>query len=1173
MATTNIKKSISVSVSGIKEFVSGSKESAKNLELAKQKAQQLTEALQAAAKDASKSSAEVAKLEKALARANDRVQQLEKAGSGMSDAFSKFGGAATALAGGISAAKEAWGTFNDETKTAGEKVTELADQASSVLMGLGPYGAAAALAIQGLSYAWSYFNQEAEEAAQIQREVDEVTDNLTKSIVEEVVALDSLQVQLTDTNLSYTERKDLLDEIQSKYGKYIENLKLENMSLDDQVRALDRIREKMIENMIQKGIQQAQAEQMTRMLNAQINMELALEEGRKKSSSANTARYNKAAEELEDARKKYDMITNSASKLEDQIKKTVGAQRGIGGIFFDLRIGVQAAKEQAAAKAAEEAAKAAQAQAAASQNMAASQKTAVELLREQLDILKAMAKISAQRQADITSALEMGNFDEAQKLLDMDMKAWELEKERLRTTMLNGEVTLEQIKNKQEELIVTKQLAEAQEVNLKAQRNMAAEAVKQRVITDMQAGDIKTILGAQLFQGIEIPEEFKSSLGPNLVTVFKDATGKRTQQQLDQVLAEAFKTADPLKYLRERGVSSVFDAIDKRNNETFKRNADNIKKQEAELKILEEKYQKQESEGKRDIDAEDRERQKEFAKRQKEIDKARKDFNERVQKAEEEAAKRLSELSKALNDPQYLEQLQVLQTALNNEQLKTFDDNLNTILPLINKVNMLREGAVKTDRDTRTIEVTSALNDLLNLGQITQEEYNQILSISQLQNELIDRQKREAEKRLADLKKDFIGQVLDALRKENMESIKDYEQQLERLQQLRDQADSVLLPEIDTKRQEGKYMEALELRKTYMDGQMKLIAEQERIEKELAGKMFESQLLNLQQQGFDTQQLREDFFLKEQAISMKYNSQRLRLRKDFTDAEKALTEENIKEVSGDVQKWLGIVDQTFMAGYRAVMDYINTVSQATIDQFNTDLDQVETQLSDAQNQINSLEDDLEGKRSGRRQAVLAAIELEQQREQELAKEKIRLMKEIEAEERAMARRRKQLAITEAVINGAQSIASIWSVHAANPILAGILTAVAAGVTAAQIGTISAQEFADGGYTGEGTVRDHTGHRVAGVVHDGEWVAPKWMVNSPSFAPVIGNLERSRQGLTPNFSGMSSALSGNNTMEKTLMTYTEAMMRMADRPVVANPVEFNVTASNMKQRQMRNSLGG
>jgi len=50
-------------------------------------------------------------------------------------------------------------------------------------------------------------------------------------------------------------------------------------------------------------------------------------------------------------------------------------------------------------------------------------------------------------------------------------------------------------------------------------------------------------------------------------------------------------------------------------------------------------------------------------------------------------------------------------------------------------------------------------------------------------------------------------------------------------------------------------------------------------------------------------------------------------------------------------------------------------------------------------------------------------------------------------------------------------------------------------------------FAEGGFTGSGTYIDSTGERVAGIVHEGEWVAPKWMVNS--FPSLFASLEKAR----------------------------------------------------------------
>jgi tubulin-specific chaperone A len=54
--------------------------------------------------------------------------------------------------------------------------------------------------------------------------------------------------------------------------------------------------------------------------------------------------------------------------------------------------------------------------------------------------------------------------------------------------------------------------------------------------------------------------------------------------------------------------------------------------------------------------------------------------------------------------------------------------------------------------------------------------------------------------------------------------------------------------------------------------------------------------------------------------------------------------------------------------------------------------------------------------------------------------------------------------------------------------------------------------AAGGFTGDGFgAPDETGFKVSGYVHQDEWVAPKWMTESPQFADTINMLELARQG--------------------------------------------------------------
>lgn len=107
---------------------------------------------------------------------------------------------------------------------------------------------------------------------------------------------------------------------------------------------------------------------------------------------------------------------------------------------------------------------------------------------------------------------------------------------------------------------------------------------------------------------------------------------------------------------------------------------------------------------------------------------------------------------------------------------------------------------------------------------------------------------------------------------------------------------------------------------------------------------------------------------------------------------------------------------------------------------------------------------------------------------------------LEAEKKA-AKERRKIARTEAVVQGA--LAAVEALP--NP----FAVAAAAAATLFQLSVIDSQQFAGGGYTGSGLYKDSTGHRVAGVVHNDEWVAPKSMVEDPATAPIIQRLERIR----------------------------------------------------------------
>jgi len=100
------------------------------------------------------------------------------------------------------------------------------------------------------------------------------------------------------------------------------------------------------------------------------------------------------------------------------------------------------------------------------------------------------------------------------------------------------------------------------------------------------------------------------------------------------------------------------------------------------------------------------------------------------------------------------------------------------------------------------------------------------------------------------------------------------------------------------------------------------------------------------------------------------------------------------------------------------------------------------------------------------------------------------------------------------VNSAVEISEIFKGFAALGPIGQLLAAgkaLAAGFRATSaIAKVNSQTFSDGGDTGLGYYTDHTGHKVAGLVHDKEYVIPKWMNTDSRMQPIISSIERIRQ---------------------------------------------------------------
>ena len=95
-------------------------------------------------------------------------------------------------------------------------------------------------------------------------------------------------------------------------------------------------------------------------------------------------------------------------------------------------------------------------------------------------------------------------------------------------------------------------------------------------------------------------------------------------------------------------------------------------------------------------------------------------------------------------------------------------------------------------------------------------------------------------------------------------------------------------------------------------------------------------------------------------------------------------------------------------------------------------------------------------------------------------------------------------------NAAANPANAVTFGAAGISQASVLTGLAVARSAVQAGIVASQRFAEGGYTGDGYGSpDSTGFKQAGVVHEGEYVVPKHVLESQRGGQLVGALESMR----------------------------------------------------------------
>jgi hypothetical protein len=231
-----------------------------------------------------------------------------------------------------------------------------------------------------------------------------------------------------------------------------------------------------------------------------------------------------------------------------------------------------------------------------------------------------------------------------------------------------------------------------------------------------------------------------------------------------------------------------------------------------------------------------------------------------------------------------------------------------------------------------------------------------------------------------------------------------------------------------------------------------------------------------------------------------------------------------KELFDDIAEYAQVVAQ----GVGSIFSAINSFRQAEIAQINADLEVVrakfqeaDTAYDEAVNNRLDLENQLATATGARREELLNSLQEERDAEKKAAAEKQKYAKQQEELAKRAAEIQYKInmfewvnAKVQAVANAAQAVIKALTV---TPPASFAFAAITAALASVQAGIVLATPappkptFAEGGHTGKGVgAPDATGERPVGIVHENEWVAPKWMVNDSKYGGIINQLESARR---------------------------------------------------------------
>jgi hypothetical protein len=258
------------------------------------------------------------------------------------------------------------------------------------------------------------------------------------------------------------------------------------------------------------------------------------------------------------------------------------------------------------------------------------------------------------------------------------------------------------------------------------------------------------------------------------------------------------------------------------------------------------------------------------------------------------------------------------------------------------------------------------------------------------------------------------------------------------------------------------------------------------------------------QEEFNKKKLEEEItFLKEKTDRTKEEDEILN----------ELLSEQLEERLEKILEYTEAVQETFNNVSQIISDNI----QRNIDSINLQIDSVDARFQESVSQQQALQAQLADADGARREQILAGIEQERQTQKKLSDER----KKLENERIRQQNKQNKVDYANAIVNSIINTATaVIKAIAASPLTGGLpFSAIVGALGAIQTGIIIANPpkdiplLAEGGMTGKGIApRDSTGERPIGtaILHENEWIAPRWMVENEKTGGIIQQLESIRK---------------------------------------------------------------